>query len=55
MQSKYKSTLCNLNGILAEPLLGNQRKYHKFCATCGYQLTGEARKLEKHCNQYHDG
>ena len=55
MQSKYKSTLCNLKGTLAEPLPGNPSKYHKFCATCGYQLVNEARKLKNHCNHYHDG
>ena len=55
MQNNYKRTMCNVKGTLAEPLLGHQGKYHKFCALCGYQMTNEARKLKKHCDLYHDG
>ena len=48
MQNKYKRNMCNVKGALAEPMLGkyNQGKYYKFCAICGYQLNGEARKLK---------
>ena len=55
MENKYKRTMCNVKGTMAEPFLGHQGKYHKFCALCGYQMIGEGGRLKKHCNIYHDG
>lgn len=55
LNKQYKRTLCKVKGLTALPLAGHQGKYHKFCALCGYQMIGEAGKLKKHCNLYHDG
>ena len=30
-------------------------KYYKFCAECGLQITGEAKRLENHCRVHHEG
>ena len=46
MSTNFRNNICNLKGILAERMQGNQRKYHKFCAHCGFRINkGEAGKL----------
>ena len=46
MSNNYKNDIVDLKGILAERMQENQRKYHKFCAHCGFRINkGEAGKL----------